>query len=232
LKILVLFFSVYLFATQAHIKYSPASEMLYIYLQSRKSPKTFELPNVNITNGKLTLVKKFNYFYNGKFYVGLKYKVEFANTLEISPLMLKYNGKTYKTNKFTYSHKLPKIPPPKIEIKTTNIQSDFYTITIYAILLYLIGLFIIYIFKYKKIYSTLGLEENDIKKFYYYLAISGFREVEILNKEKNLFKKTPQEFPDIVEKVIDKLINKEKFFIEAAIFFLLFCILLVIKEKM
>jgi hypothetical protein len=63
-----------------------------------------------------------------------------------------------------------------------------------------------------------GVSEWDIKKFYFYLALNGFSEVEILNKDRYVFKKDLEKFGDIIVQVRKKAINENKYQREIIVF--------------
>jgi len=212
---LILFSFICLYATKANIKYVFSKNMLYVYIQSSHYPRNYKFPDISIENGDIKFLKEFNYFHNGDYFVGRKYLVDFKGDLVIKPLKVVYNSKTYTTKKYIFRAALP---DENIYINITSQKSNFLDILIVGVLLYLAILFILYTIKSNKTYKEIGFSENDIKKFYYFLAINGFEEVEILNKYKNVFKKDAKEFKRIADMVVAKLINKRAFFKEFKIF--------------
>lgn len=225
--VLILFSFLYLFATEANVKYVSKNSSLYIYIQSKEYPKNYSIPNVTIENGNIRFLGNFNYFYNGEYYVGKKYYVEFKNYLQILPLKITYNSKTYFTNSLTY--KKSTINPPEINISVKTQKSYFFNILIYAVLIYLITLIVVYNAKAYKLKKKMGYYKEDIKKLYYYLALQGHEEVEILNKKKNIFKKSYLLVEHIPIIVIRKELGFDRYYKEFKLFFVILILLSIIK---
>lgn len=221
--VLILFSFLYLFASVANVKYVPKNHTLYIYIKSKEHPKSYQIPNVTIDNGNIKFLKNFNYFYNGEYYVGKKYNVEFKNNLEIKPLKIEYNSKTYITHNLYYQKQ--KTDPLNIKIEIKSQKTHFFEIIIIFIIIYLITLVVIYNVKAYKLKSKLGYFEDDIKKFYYFLATHNYKEVEKLNKNKNIFKKSFKYYHSILVGVIWNEIGFVKFVKE---FFLFLTILILV----
>jgi len=217
LKIVLIFFSViYLFATEANIKYSPSKNALYIYIKSKEFPKKYSFPTLAIDNGNIEFIKNFKFIHNETFFIGKQYKVIFNGKLIINPLKISYNSKIYKTPKLVYNPN--DFKNLDISIKINHQKSHFLDILIIFNVLYLIALFIVY---KRKIYQTkkeIGYFDDDIKKFYYFLALNNFEEVEILNKHKSLFKKKVSHFDKLANYIVNKIVKKEMYKKEFTIF--------------
>ena len=220
---LILFSFIFLYATEANVKYIDSKNLLYVYVKSERFPKNYSFPKIEVSKGDIKFLKSFEYFHNGYFYVGKKYLVRFDGDLVIKPLKIGYNSKIYTTKKYVFKKPLP---DGNIYIYVKSQKSNFLDILIVSIVIYLAVLFILYAKKEKEAYDKMGINENDIKKFYYFLAINGFEEVEILNKYKNVFKKDVKEFKRIADMVVSKLINKKAFFKEFKIFGVVLLVLL------
>jgi len=217
----------YLFATQALVKYSPQTKHLYIYIKTQQTPENYTFAPLAITNGKLKLLKKFNYFYNGYYYVGEKYFINAQNSLFIKPVTVRFNSKTYTTAPLSLTQ--DQNPPVPVHINIKQQKPHFLEILILSVLIYLLALFILHNIKLKKAKEQMGYFENDIKKFYYYLALNGFKEVEQLNRYKNLFNKKVSDFEELANKTAAKTTKSERFYKEYLIFGTLLLVLILFR---
>ncbi|WP_457559987.1 hypothetical protein [Caminibacter sp.] len=227
MKIVLILFSVILFATEANVKYVGSKQRIYIYVKSKEAPKEYKFPNLAIKNGKLTFLGKFNFFHNGNYYVGEKYKIKANDVLFIEPLKIIYNSKTYTTKplKIDFSNE----DFPNIYIFVKKQKSNFFNILTFSVLLYIIALIILLQIKTHKAKKRLGVFENDIKKFYYFLATNNFEEVETLNSDKKVFSKNINDFEEVVNRIITKITKKEKIIKEVKIFSVILLIFLILK---
>jgi len=221
--------SVLLFATETGIKYSKANQTLYVYIKSKEPPKSYFFEPLGAKNAKLTLLKKFSYFHNGNYYTGRKYLLEFKDSLLVHPIKITYNSKTYTTKAFFIN------PTPKsaeIFIKVKHQHSNFTKILTSLVFLYLGALYLIYVYKTRKIKEDLGYYDNDIKKLYYYLAKNGFEEVEILNKNKNVFYSNVRQYNELVKNLTEKIAGREKFVKEGYFWLILLIVVIAVKEAL
>jgi len=224
LRIILLIISFTFLYSFAGVKYIPSTQKLYIYVKSTKKPLKYDLPNLTIDNGYIEFIRKFNYFHNGYYFVGEVYKI-YAKNFKIKPLIIYYNGQEYITKPYSYKEK---VEEPYIYLFFHKQKSHFFKIIELYIFLYIVALFFIYFIKKRRIIDELG---DDIKKFYYYLLINNFSEVEELNKKRNLFKKKISDVSEIYEKVLYKLLQKQKFFREIVFWSIVLIIVLIIEVK-
>jgi len=220
LKIVLIFFSIFLFASEANVKYISDRHLLYVYVKTPYFLKC-KFDDLRIDKGNVKLLKDFSYFHNGYYYIGKKYLVNFDGDLVVTPLKIKCKNKIFVTKRKVFSKF---IEDEGIYITVEKQKSRFFNILIIGVFVYLMVLLLVYIKKMLDTSKKIGYYDRDIKKFYYFLAINGFKEVEILNKYKNLFKRDFDDVEEIADRVLRKIVDKNKFIKE----FIIFGIILVI----
>jgi len=225
LRIVLIFFSIFLFASEANVKYISDRHLFYVYVKTPYFLKC-KFDKLKIDKGNVEFLKKFSYFHNGYYYIGRKYLVNFDGDLVVTPLKIRCKNKTFVTKRKVF----PKfVEDESIYIRVEEQKSHFLDILIIGIFIYLMALLLVYIKRMLDTSKKIGYYDRDIKKFYYFLAINGFEEVEVLNKYKNLFKRDFDDVEEIADRVIRKIVYKNKFIKEFIIFGIILVILFVFK---
>jgi len=222
--ILIISFFIFLYA-DVGVKFNGYTNKLYIYIKSDTPIKKYNFPKLKIKEGAITFIKNFKYFHNGNYYVGEVFKVDYLNNLEIAPLKIKVNNNFEYTKPFIYKTKSKFNLDFKIKPQNRHLLD--YVLSI--LFLYILTLIFIYNYKKHKIKEEIGYYDNNIKKFYYYLAVNNFDEVEILNKRKNIFNTDIKKYKKLIDIIIAKKLKKEMFKKEIFLVLGVIMILFIIK---
>jgi len=222
--LLIISFFIFLYA-DVGVKFNNYTNKLYIYIKFDTPMKKYNFPKLKIKEGEITFIKKFKYFHNGSYYVGEIFKVDYLNNLEIAPLKIEVNNHFEYTKPFIYKTK----SKFNLDFKINSQNRHFLNYTLSVLFLYILALISIYNYKKHKLKKEIGYYDNDIKKFYYYLAINNFDEVEILNKRKNVFKTDIEKYDELIDIIIAKKLKKEMFQKEIFLVLGVILILFIIK---
>jgi hypothetical protein len=207
LRVLIFIFS-FLYAIETNVKIS--GNNLYVYVVSKK-PVSVKIAPLVAKNGSVDFIKNFSFEHNELYFSGKRYKI-YGSRFYIEPIIIEVDGKKYKTKTIK-----PKIKPFDIDIEFKKRSYLLKGIAIIS-LIYILVIILIYFYKIYEFNKKSGVSENDLRKFYFYLALNGFSEVEILNKDRYVFKKNLKKFGDIIVQVRKKAINEDKYQKEIIVF--------------
>ena len=206
MRVLIFIFS-FLYAIETNVKIS--GNNLYVYVISKK-PVSVKIAPLVAKNGSVDFIKNFSFEHNELYFTGKKYKI-YGSRFYIEPIIIEVDGKKYK------KAIKPKIKPFDIDIEFKKRSYLLKGIAIIS-LIYILVIILIYFYKIYEFNKKSGVSENDLRKFYFYLALNGFSEVEILNKDRYVFKKDLEKFGDIIVQVRKKAINEDKYQREIIVF--------------
>ena len=207
MRVLIFIFS-FLYAIETNVKIS--GNNLYVYVISKK-PVSVKIAPLVAKNGSVDFIKNFSFEHNELYFTGKKYKI-YGSRFYIEPIIIEVDGKKYKMKTIK-----PKIKPFDIDIEFKKRSYLLKGIAIIS-LIYILVIILIYFYKIYEFNKKSGVSENDLRKFYFYLALNGFSEVEILNKDRYVFKKDLEKFGDIIVQVRKKAINEDKYQREIIVF--------------